>query len=155
MSECQWKNVTNQWSSESNQPEEKQFVFGTLNNDNPVYTNVVLVQCSCWTLQKPHYCNNINTQAMAIWGWGGIQTWTETDLVFQRPPMLTIPYSRTQFNSQFIHEGYPHIQTRKTAYVGLKLHFGQRDTLTWGPLDIYSQTVLTWGTLDIYSQTRQ
>ena len=36
MSECQCKNVTNQWSSESNQSEEEQFVFGTLNYEHPV-----------------------------------------------------------------------------------------------------------------------
>ena len=36
MSECHCKNVTNQWSSESNQPEKEQFAFGTLNNDHPV-----------------------------------------------------------------------------------------------------------------------
>ena len=28
--------MTNQWSSEFNQPEEEQFVFGTLNNDQTV-----------------------------------------------------------------------------------------------------------------------
>ena len=36
MSKCQCKNVTNQWSSESNQSEEEQFVFGTLNYEHPV-----------------------------------------------------------------------------------------------------------------------
>ena len=36
MSECRFTSVTNQWSSESNQSEEEQFMFGTLNNDHPV-----------------------------------------------------------------------------------------------------------------------
>ena len=42
MSECQCKNVTNQWSSESNQSEKEQFVFGTLNNDHPVSNKLMV-----------------------------------------------------------------------------------------------------------------
>ena len=38
MSKCQCTNVTNQWSSESNQSEEEQFVFRTLNYEHPVTT---------------------------------------------------------------------------------------------------------------------